>query len=75
MYQVENSIMDHVINRAIGVNRVDSVSSVKEISMFSVGVVINGISDNVNSLLFNNELIGMRLIRKSSIRFFFACCG
>lgn len=75
MYQLENSVIDHVINRAIGINSSDSVSSVMEISMFSVGVVIRGISDIVSSLLFNSGLMGIRLMRKSSIRFFLALCG
>lgn len=75
IYQVENSVMDQVINRAIGINSNDSVSRLMETLMFSVGVMIRGISDSVSSLLFDSGLIGIRLIRKSNIRLFLALCG
>lgn len=75
IYQVENSVIDQVINRVIGINSSDSVSRLIEMLMFSVGVMIRGVSDNVSSLLFDSELIGIRLIRNSSIRFFLALCG
>lgn len=75
IYQVENSVMDQVINRVIGINSSDSVSRLMEILMFSVGVMIRGVSDSVSSLLFDSGLIGIRLIRNSSMRFFLALCG
>lgn len=75
MYQVENSVMDQVINSAIGINMSDVVSRVIEMLMFSVGVVISGISESVSSLLFSSELIGARLIRNSSMRLFLALFG
>lgn len=51
IYQIENSVMDHVINRATGIKVKDSVSSVIVMLMFSVGVVIRGGSVIVSSLL------------------------
>lgn len=48
IYQVENSVMDHVINRAIGKNRSESVSNVIEMLIFSVVVMINGVDDRVD---------------------------
>lgn len=75
MYQVENSVIDHVINRAIGINSSDSISRVMEMLIFSVGVMIKGMSEIVSSLLFSSELIGARLIKNSSIRFFLLFCG
>lgn len=75
MYQVENSVIDQVINSVIGINSSDSVSRLIEMLIFSVGVVIRGVSDSVSSLLFNSGLIGIRLIINSNIRFFLALCG
>lgn len=75
MYQVENSTMDQVINRAIGRNSRDVVSRMIEMLIFSVGVVISGISDSVSSLLFISGLIGIRLMRNSSIRLVLAFFG
>lgn len=75
IYQLENSVMDHVINRVIGINVNDKVSMLMEILMFSVGVMINGVSDSVSSLLFDSWLIGIRLIRNNNMRFFLALCG
>lgn len=69
MYQIENSVMDHVMNRAMGMKVKDSVSRVIEMLMFSVGVVIRGRSVIVNSLsLLSNELRGIMLIINVSIR-------
>lgn len=48
IYQIENSVIDHVIKRAMGINRSDSVSSVIEMLMFSVVVVIRGGDDRVS---------------------------
>lgn len=70
MYHIENSVIDHVINRAIGVNSSDAVSRVMEMLIFSVGEIISGMRDSVSSLLFNSWLIGIRLIRKSIMRLF-----
>lgn len=76
MYHMENSVIDHVMNRAIGVNSSDAVSRVMEILIFSVGEIISGMRDSVSSLLFNSWLIGIRLIRKSIIRLFLVLlCG
>lgn len=75
MYQVENSVMDHVINRATGINSSDVVSRVVEMLMFSVGIVIKDESDSVSSLLFSAELAGIRLMINSNIRLFLALFG
>lgn len=77
MYQVENSIMDHVMNRAIGMNSRDRVSSVIEMLMFSVVVKISDGDERVSAwLLFSSGLIGIRLIINSSIRLFLILlCG
>lgn len=76
MYHIENSVIDHVINRAIGVNSSDAVSRVMEMLIFSVGEIISGMRDSVSSLLFNSWLIGIRLIRKSIMRLFLVLlCG
>lgn len=69
MYQIENSVIDHVMNRAIGIKVKDSVSSVIVMLMFSVGVIIMGSSVIVSSLLwFNSVLRGIILIMNISIR-------
>lgn len=71
IYQVENSVMDHVMKRAIGINRSDSESSVIEMLMFSVVVMISGEDDSVSSLLLlSRGLIGIRLMKNRSIRLF-----
>lgn len=71
IYQVENSVIDHVMNRAIGINIRDSVSSVIEMLMFSVVVAISDGDDRVSlELLFSSKLIGIRLIINSNIRLF-----
>lgn len=76
MYHIENSVIDHVINRAIGVNSSDAVSRVMEMLIFSVGEIISGMRDSVSSLLFNSWLVGIRLIRKSIMRLFLVLlCG
>lgn len=76
MYHIENSVIDHVMNRAIGVNSSDVVSRVMEMLIFSVGEIISGMRDSVSSLLFNSWLIGIRLIRKSIMRLFLVLlCG
>lgn len=76
MYHIENSVIDHVMNRAIGVNSSDAVSRVMEMLIFSVGEIISGMRDSVSSLLFNSWLIGIRLIRKSTMRLFLVLlCG
>lgn len=76
MYHIENSVIDHVMNRAIGVNSSDAVSRVMEMLIFSVGEIISGMRDSVSSLLFNSWLIGIRLIRKSIMRLFLVLlCG
>lgn len=49
IYQMENSVMDHVINNATGMKVNDSVSSVMVMLIFSVGVVIRGSSVIVDS--------------------------
>lgn len=72
MYQVENSIIDHVMNSATGVNTRDSVSSVMVMLMFSVGVKIKGEIDMVSSLLLlSKELSGIVLIINISIKVYF----
>lgn len=69
MYQIENSVMDHVMNRATGMKVKDSVSRVMEMLMFSVGVVIRDSNVIVNSLsLLSNVLRGIMLIINVSIR-------
>lgn len=76
MYHIENSVIDHVMNRAIGVNSSDVVSRVMEMLIFSVGEIISGMRDSVSSLLFISWLIGIRLIRKSIMRLFLVLlCG
>lgn len=49
IYQMENSVMDQVINRATGIKVNDSVSSVMVMLIFSVGVAIRGSSVIVSS--------------------------
>lgn len=69
MYQIENSVMDHVMNRATGMKVKDSVSSVIVILMFSVGVVIMGVNVIVNSLLLLSSVLrGIMLIINVNIR-------
>lgn len=69
MYQIENSTIDHVMNRATGMKVKDSVSSVIVILMFSVGVVIMGINVIVSSLLLLSSVLrGIMLIINVNIR-------
>lgn len=77
IYQVENSMMDHVMNRAIGINRREGVSSVIEMLMFSVVVEISGVDERVSVwLLFSSGLIGIRLMMNSrSMLFLILLCG
>lgn len=76
MYQVENSVMDHVMNRVIGMNVSESVSSVIDILMFSVVVIISGGGESVSLwLLFIRRLIGIRLMKNISNRLFLGSCG
>lgn len=75
IYQAVNSVIDHVINRVIGVNRSEAVSMVIEMLMFSVGVVIRGSNDSVCSLFFISGVIGIRLTINNSIRLFLIFLG
>lgn len=69
IYQMENSVIDHVINNAIGIKVSDSVSSVMVMLMFSVGVIIRGSSVIVSSQLsFSSELRGIVLMINVNIR-------
>uniref|UniRef100_A0A2D4K3E7 Uncharacterized protein n=1 Tax=Micrurus paraensis TaxID=1970185 RepID=A0A2D4K3E7_9SAUR len=70
MYQIENSEIDQVMNKVIGMNISDNASNVNEILMFSVGVRIKGTEDSVSSLWLSEELRGAKLIRNMSISLF-----
>lgn len=72
MYHIENSVMDHVTNRAMGMKVSDGVSRMKLMLMFVVVVLMIGGVDNMVSLsLFSREVRGIRLIMNVVIRLFF----
>lgn len=76
MYQIENSMMDHVMNRAIGVNIIDKVSMYIVTGMFSVVVRIRGVKDIVSSeLLYIRWLSGIRLTKNSNMSLFLVLVG
>lgn len=76
IYQMENSVIDHVMNSAIGIKIRASVSSDIVMLMFSVGVVISGIRSMVSSLsLFSKELRGIMLIMNVNIRVYLVLLG
>lgn len=72
MYHIENSMMDHVMKRAMGIKVSEGVSRMKLMLMFVVVVLMIGGVDNVVSLsLFNRKVRGTRLIMNVIIRLFF----
>lgn len=72
IYHSENSTIDHVINRAIGINVSEIVSITRLILMLIVVMLIMGGDEMVISFsLFSSELRGIRLIMNDVIRLFF----
>lgn len=72
MYHTENSMIDHVTNKAIGMKVSEGVSRIKLMLIFIVVVLMMGDVDNVVSFsLFSRRVSGTRLMINVVIRLFF----
>lgn len=76
MYHIENSMIDHVTNRAIGINKIEKKSNLKLIVSLMELRVIQCQLEIVNSLLNKiNEVSGIKLIRNDSLIELVTCFG
>lgn len=72
IYHIENSMIDHVTNKAIGIKVSDGVSRIRLMLMFVVvRWMIGGVDTIVSFSLFNRADSGRRLMMNVIIRLFF----
>lgn len=72
MYHVENSMIDHVTKRAIGMKVSDGVSRIRLMLMLVVVIwMIGGVDTAVSLSLFSRDISGIRLMMNVVIRLFF----